>query len=118
MLPCGPAAMLMAVLVALLSLTLDAAAAKKSITFKGKNVILFLTDQERSTMHFPEGWEEANMPAHPPEEERSQLQPDPDKRVHVHSCPRDAFYRTDAGTARIEIRSRRSHARQHLLAGY
>jgi arylsulfatase A-like enzyme len=29
---------------------------------KGMNVILFLTDQERAIQHFPEGWEEANLP--------------------------------------------------------
>ncbi|WP_346334615.1 sulfatase-like hydrolase/transferase [Prosthecobacter sp. SYSU 5D2] len=28
-----------------------------------RNLILFLTDQERATMWFPEGWEEANRPA-------------------------------------------------------
>jgi arylsulfatase A-like enzyme len=29
---------------------------------KGMNVILFMTDQERAIQHFPEGWEEANLP--------------------------------------------------------
>ncbi len=28
----------------------------------GRNVILFITDQDRATQHFPEGWEEANLP--------------------------------------------------------
>jgi arylsulfatase A-like enzyme len=27
-----------------------------------KNVILFMTDQERATQHFPQGWEAANLP--------------------------------------------------------
>ncbi len=31
--------------------------------FKGKNVILFITDQERAVMHFPSGWARRNMPA-------------------------------------------------------
>ena len=30
---------------------------------KRRNLIIFLTDQERPTMWFPEGWEEANRPA-------------------------------------------------------
>ena len=30
--------------------------------FRSKNVVLFITDQERATQHFPDGWEEANMP--------------------------------------------------------
>lgn len=30
--------------------------------FKGKNVLIFLTDQERATQNFPAGWEEKNMP--------------------------------------------------------
>ena len=30
--------------------------------FAGKNIILFLTDQERRTMHFPENWEKDNLP--------------------------------------------------------
>jgi len=28
----------------------------------GMNVVLFLTDQERKTMHFPQGWEQRNLP--------------------------------------------------------
>ncbi|MFN8590588.1 MAG: sulfatase-like hydrolase/transferase, partial [Thermomicrobiales bacterium] len=28
----------------------------------GMNVLLFMTDQQRATMHFPAGWEEAHMP--------------------------------------------------------
>jgi arylsulfatase A-like enzyme len=31
-------------------------------SFKGKNVVLFMTDQERSVQHFPAGWEAANLP--------------------------------------------------------
>lgn len=30
--------------------------------FNGKNIVLFITDQERYTMHFPPDWEERNMP--------------------------------------------------------
>ncbi|MBL8129176.1 MAG: sulfatase-like hydrolase/transferase, partial [Chloroflexia bacterium] len=26
------------------------------------NVLLFITDQQRATMHFPDGWEEQNLP--------------------------------------------------------
>jgi choline-sulfatase len=29
---------------------------------QGMNVVLFITDQERATQHFPAGWEEKNMP--------------------------------------------------------
>lgn len=28
----------------------------------GKNLILFITDQDRAIQHFPDGWEEANLP--------------------------------------------------------
>jgi len=28
----------------------------------GKNVVIFITDQDRKVMHFPDGWEEANLP--------------------------------------------------------
>jgi len=28
----------------------------------GKNVIIFITDQDRKVMHFPKGWEESNLP--------------------------------------------------------
>jgi choline-sulfatase len=30
--------------------------------FQGMNVLLFMTDQQRATQHFPEGWEEENLP--------------------------------------------------------
>ncbi|KAG1669440.1 hypothetical protein FOA52_004073 [Chlamydomonas sp. UWO 241] len=30
--------------------------------FSGKNVVVFLTDQERATMNYPEGWEKTNLP--------------------------------------------------------
>ena len=30
--------------------------------FNGKNIILFISDQERATMHFPDGWEAENLP--------------------------------------------------------
>ena len=36
-----------------------AAPGKKGL---GMNVVLFLTDQERKTMHFPQGWEQRNLP--------------------------------------------------------
>jgi choline-sulfatase len=38
----------------------QASAPAESIT--GMNVILFLTDQERAIQHFPQGWEERNLP--------------------------------------------------------
>lgn len=28
----------------------------------GKNILIFITDQQRKTMHFPAGWEEENLP--------------------------------------------------------
>ncbi|MCX6370092.1 MAG: sulfatase-like hydrolase/transferase, partial [Solirubrobacterales bacterium] len=31
--------------------------------FGGKNVILFMTDQERAIQHFPKGWADKNLPA-------------------------------------------------------
>jgi hypothetical protein len=31
-------------------------------SFAGMNVVLFLSDQERAVQHFPEGWEEGNLP--------------------------------------------------------
>jgi choline-sulfatase len=30
--------------------------------YSGMNVLLFITDQQRATMHFPPGWEEQNLP--------------------------------------------------------
>ncbi len=30
--------------------------------FKGKNVVMFITDQEREQMHFPKGWSAKNLP--------------------------------------------------------
>ena len=30
--------------------------------FKGKNVVMFITDQERAIQHFPKGWAEKNLP--------------------------------------------------------
>ena len=30
--------------------------------FAGKNVVLFMTDQERELMHFPKGWADRNLP--------------------------------------------------------
>lgn len=33
-------------------------------TLRGMNVVLFITDQERSIQHFPSGWARANMPGH------------------------------------------------------
>ena len=30
--------------------------------YSGMNVLLFITDQQRATMHFPAGWEEQNLP--------------------------------------------------------
>lgn len=35
---------------------------KKPRDYTGMNVVLFITDQERATMHFPENWEEENLP--------------------------------------------------------
>jgi hypothetical protein len=31
--------------------------------YRSKNVVLFISDQERATQHFPVGWEAENMPA-------------------------------------------------------
>lgn len=42
-------------------LTEMAKAAEKSPA-AGKNLIIFITDQERATQHFPKGWEEQNLP--------------------------------------------------------
>src|SRR5690606_5888081 len=30
--------------------------------FRGKNIVLFITDQQRATQHFPRGWEAAHLP--------------------------------------------------------
>jgi arylsulfatase A-like enzyme len=40
----------------------QASAPENSVAAKEMNVILFLTDQERAVQHFPEGWEERNLP--------------------------------------------------------
>lgn len=42
-------------------LTEMAKAAEKSPA-AGKNLVIFITDQERATQHFPKGWEEQNLP--------------------------------------------------------
>ena len=34
----------------------------KGRDYSGMNVLLFITDQQRATMHFPSGWEEQNLP--------------------------------------------------------
>ncbi len=39
-----------------------AEAAAAAAGFGGKNVILFMTDQERAIQHFPKGWAEKNLP--------------------------------------------------------
>lgn len=31
-------------------------------TVAGKNILIFITDQQRAIQHFPDGWEEANLP--------------------------------------------------------
>lgn len=35
---------------------------KSGRNFSGMNVLLFITDQQRAIMHFPDGWAEANLP--------------------------------------------------------
>ena len=42
-------------------LTQAAKAAERSPA-AGKNVVIFITDQQRATQHFPKGWEEENLP--------------------------------------------------------
>lgn len=39
-----------------------ATAANVAASAAGKNILIFITDQERRTQHFPEGWEEENLP--------------------------------------------------------
>jgi choline-sulfatase len=39
-----------------------AQAADESGPLHGMNVLLFMTDQQRATQHFPEGWEEEHLP--------------------------------------------------------
>ncbi len=38
------------------------AARAKAASAAGKNILIFITDQQRKTMHFPAGWEEENLP--------------------------------------------------------
>ncbi|KAG7669880.1 hypothetical protein Ndes2437B_g06078 [Nannochloris sp. 'desiccata'] len=40
----------------------SAGASAQGNPFKGKNVVMFISDQERTVMHFPPGWEEENLP--------------------------------------------------------
>ena len=40
----------------------DAAQAAEAASVAGKNILIFITDQQRKTMHFPAGWEEKNLP--------------------------------------------------------
>ena len=37
---------------------------KKARSFAGMNVLLFVTDQQRAIMHFPDNWEQENLPGH------------------------------------------------------
>jgi arylsulfatase A-like enzyme len=41
-----------------------AAAAIPPDAFRGRNVVLFITDQERAVQHFPAGWAQRNLPGH------------------------------------------------------
>jgi choline-sulfatase len=45
-----------------LLLTRAAANAQSGPSAAGKNVVLFITDQERAIQHFPRGWAERNLP--------------------------------------------------------
>ena len=38
------------------------AAESEQASLHGYNVLLFMTDQQRATQHFPDGWEEEHMP--------------------------------------------------------
>ncbi|KAL4436669.1 hypothetical protein ABPG75_003808 [Micractinium tetrahymenae] len=51
-----------ALLVLTLAVTATATSALTKEDFKGKHVLLFITDQERATQHFPPKWEEENLP--------------------------------------------------------
>ena len=42
--------------------SLAQAQARSSNQLAGKNVVLFLTDQERAIQHFPDNWEQDNLP--------------------------------------------------------
>ena len=37
-------------------------AAAVAASAAGKNILIFITDQQRKTMHFPAGWEQENLP--------------------------------------------------------
>src|SRR5664279_2215449 len=40
----------------------DPSAAAVASSAAGKNILIFITDQQRKTMHFPAGWERENLP--------------------------------------------------------
>jgi arylsulfatase A-like enzyme len=44
------------------ALLTEAARAAERSPAAGKNVVIFITDQQRATQHFPKGWEEENLP--------------------------------------------------------
>ena len=44
------------------SLLTEVAKAAEASPAAGKNVVIFITDQERAIQHFPKGWEERNLP--------------------------------------------------------
>lgn len=44
------------------TLAREAGAATASSPAAGKNLIIFITDQDRAIQHFPDGWSEANLP--------------------------------------------------------
>ncbi len=44
------------------ALLTEAARAAERSPAAGKNLVIFITDQERAVQHFPKGWEEQNLP--------------------------------------------------------
>src|SRR5689334_12550916 len=40
------------------------AATPDAQSFAGRNLVIFMTDQQRAIMHFPRGWTERNLPGY------------------------------------------------------
>ena len=64
----------------------------------GKNIFIFITDQQRKTMHFPEGWARENLPGlTAPEGQRRQLR---ERVLQLRACARRRAPRSSPGSSR------------------
>ena len=93
------------------ALLTEAARAAERSPAAGKNLVIFITDQERAVQHFPKGWEEQNLPGLTRLKRNGGLfQPGFFGCLHVFAIQRLYVHRLFHGPARGEIHARRGHA--------